>query len=72
MVHEPRAAGSALQGIPSGAWAGALAGGARAPHAPGLLASGHTAAAAVTEDGGIWVAGEVASVETLFCGNEVH
>lgn len=72
LVHEPRAAGSALQGIPGGAPAGAPAGAAGAPRAGGLLAAGHTTAAAVTEEGGIWIAGEVASVETLFCSSEVR
>lgn len=59
LVHEPRAAISALQGLPA-------AGAGR------LLASGHTSAAVVDEAGDVWVAGEVASVPSLYCANEVR
>lgn len=64
-MHEPRITDTALQGFPS---ASASAAGAGA----GLVANGHTSAAAVDEQGNIWLAGEVASVSTLFCGAQVR
>lgn len=64
-MHEPRATDTALQGFPS---ASASAAGGSA----GLVANGHASAAAVDEQGNIWLAGEVASVSTLFCGAQVR
>ncbi|KAK9839431.1 hypothetical protein WJX81_001722 [Elliptochloris bilobata] len=66
LVHVPRMADTALQGLPAGGQpaVAALAG-------KGLVASGHTSAATVDEQGAIWVATEVASVPTLFCSAQV-